>query len=100
LNFKSRVVAALLAILMPGGGYFYVCQFLIGALDAPLEIFLLIYSVFLFRDFYNQVPVNMVYLVVVPLLFLYVKITAIIHSNHFIAEFIPTQKDITPGKKS
>jgi hypothetical protein len=38
--------------------------------------------------------------VVVPLLFLYVKITAIIHSNHFIAEFIPTQKDITPGKKS
>ena len=98
LTFKSRVVAALLAILMPGGGYFYVRQFLIGALDALLEIFLLIYSVFLFRDFYDQVPVNMVYLVVVPLLFLYIKITAIIHSNHFIAEFIPTQKNIKPGK--
>jgi hypothetical protein len=100
LTFKSKVVAALLAIVVPGGGYFYVRHFLIGALDALLEIFLLIYSVFLFRNFYNQVPVNMVYLVVVPLLFLYVKITAIIHSNHFIAEFIPTQKDITPGKKS
>ena len=97
LTFKSKVVAALLAIVVPGGGYFYVRHFLIGALDALLEIFLLIYSVFLFRDFYDQVPVNMVYLVVVPLLFLYIKITAIIHSNHFIAEFIPTQKNIKPG---
>jgi hypothetical protein len=98
LNFKSRFVAAILAILVPGGGYFYIRQFLIGALDAVLEIFLLIYSVFLFRDFYNQVPVNMIYLGVIPLLFLYIKIAAIIHSNHFIAEFIPTQKNIKPRK--
>jgi hypothetical protein len=98
LNFKSRFVAAILAILVPGGGYFYVRQFLIGALDAVLEIFLLIYSVFLIRDFYNQVPVSMIYLGVIPLLFLYIKITAIIHSNHFIAEFIPTQKNIKPRK--
>ncbi len=98
LNFKSRFVAAILAILVPGGGYFYVRQFLIGALDAVLEIFLLIYSVFLIRDFYDQVPVNMIYLVVIPLLFLYIKIAAIIHSNHFTAEFIPTPKNIKPGK--
>ena len=98
LNFKSRFVAAILAILVPGGGYFYIRQFLIGALDAMLEIFLLIYSVFLLRDFYNQVPVNMIYLLVIPALYLYIKITAIIHSNHFIAEFIPTQKNIKPGK--
>ena len=100
LNFKGRFIAAILAILVPGGGYFYVQQPLIGALDAVLEIFLLIYSVYLFRDFYDQVPVNMIYLVAVPALYLYVKITAIIHSNHFIAEFIPTEKNITPGKKS
>ena len=100
LTFKSRVVAALLAILLPGGGYFYVRHFLIGALDALLEIFLLIYSVFLFRNFYDQVPVNMVYLVVIPILFLYIKITAIIHSNQFIAEFIPRQKNIKPRNKS
>ena len=98
LNFKSRFVAAILAILVPGGGYFYVRQFLIGALDAVLEIFLLIYSVFLIRDFYDQVPVNMIYLGVIPLLFLYIKIAAIIHSNHFTAEFIPTQKNIKPRK--
>ncbi len=100
LNFKSRLVAAVLAVLVPGGGYFYVRQFLIGALDAALEIYLLIYSLFLLRDFNNQVPVNLMYLVVIPVLYLYIKITAVIHSNHFIDEFIPTHKDIKPGKKS
>ena len=100
LNFKGRLMAAFLAIVVPGGGYFYVGHYFIGALNAVLEIFLLIYSVYLLRDFSNQVPVNMIYLVAVPLLYLYVKITAIIHSNHFTAEFIPTQKKITPGKKS
>ena len=99
LDFKGRFTGALLAILFPGGGYFYVRQYLIGAITAVLEVFLLIYSAFLIRDFHNQVPVNIIYLVAVPLLCLYVKITAIIHSNHFIAEFIPTKKKITPGKK-
>jgi len=100
LNFKGRFVAAILAILVPGGGYFYVGQFLLGALNAVLEIFLLVYSVYLIRDFYNQVPVSIIYLVAVPALYLYIKITAIIHSNHFIAEFIPTEKNIMPGKKA
>ena len=100
LDFKGRFTAALLAILVPGGGYLYVRQYLIGAIAAMVEIFLLIYSVSLIRDFHNQVPVNMIYLVAVPVLYLYVKIAAIIHSNHFIAEFIPTRKEITPDKKS
>ena len=98
LDFKGRVTGALAALLFPGGGYFYARQYLIGAIAALLELFLLIYSVFLIRDFSSQVPVNMIYLVAVPALYLYVKITGIIHSNHFIAEFIPTKKDITPGK--
>jgi len=100
LSFKTSSVAAILAILLPGGGYFYVRQFLIGVLDAVVEIFLLIYSVFLFRDLYNQVPVDMAYPMAIPLLFLYIKITAVIHSNHFTADFIPTQKIIKPRKTS
>ena len=100
LHYINKFVAAILAILVPGGGYFYVRQFLIGALAAMLEIFLLVYSVFLIRDFYDQVPVDMIYLVVIPVLYLYIKIAAIIHSNHFTAEFIPTPKNIKPGKKN
>jgi len=100
LNFKSRLMAAFLAIIIPGGGYFYVRHLLIGALDAVLEIFLLTWSIFLLRDLSSQVPVSTIYLVVIPALYLYIKITAIIHSNHFIADFIPTKKNIVPGKKS
>ena len=98
LNFKSMLMAAFLAIFIPGGGYFYVRHFLVGALNALLEIFLLIWSILLLRDFSNQVPVNTIYLVVIPALYLYIKITAIIHSNHFIADFIPTKKNIVPGR--
>lgn len=100
LNYKSKLMAIFLAIIIPGGGYFYVRHFLVGALDAVLEIFLLTYSIYLLRDFFNQIPVNRIYLVVIPALYLYIKITAIIHSSHFIDEFIPTQKEVTPGKKS
>ena len=100
LNFKSRLMAWFLAIVLPAGGYFYVRQFLIGAIAAVLEIFLLVWSLLLLQDFYNQIPVNMIYLTVIPALYLYIKITAIIHSTHFIADFIPTKKNIVPGKKS
>jgi hypothetical protein len=100
LKFKSGLMAELLAIVIPGGGYFYVRHFLIGAIAAVLEIFLLIWSIMLLQDFHNQVPVNMLYLAGIPALYLYIKITAIIHSTHFIADFIPTKKDIVPGKKS
>ena len=93
-------MAALLAIIVPGGGYFYVRQNFVGALAAMLELFLLTFSILLFRDYYDQVPVNMIYLIAIPASYLYVKIAVIIHSNHFIADFIPTQKNITPGKKT
>lgn len=100
LNFKSRLMAAFLAIVIPGGGYFYVRQFLLGALAAVLEIFLLVWSILLLQDFSNQVPVSIIYLTAIPALYLYIKITAVIHSSHFIADFIPTKKNLAPGKKS
>jgi TM2 domain-containing membrane protein YozV len=100
LGFKSRIVAAFLAIVVPGGGYLYVRQYLLGALNALLEVFLLAFSIVLLIDYYDRIPVNKIYLVGIPAIYLYVKITAIIHSNHFIDEYIPTKKSITPGKKN
>jgi hypothetical protein len=93
-------MAALLAIVVPGGGYFYVRHYLIGALNALLEVFLLVFSIALIKDYVDRIPVSNIYLLGIPAIYLYVKITAIIHSNHFIAEFITTKKSITPGKKS
>ena len=93
LKFKSKRVAALSSIFIPGGGYFYIRYFLLGSLDAVLEIFLLLYSAFLIHNYLNHVPVNLIHLVATPLIFVYVKIAALFHSTHFIDEFIPQAKN-------
>jgi hypothetical protein len=92
LKFKSRRAAAISSILIPGGGYFYIQHYLLGSLSAILEIFLIVYSVFLIKDAGNQVQIDWVHLVVVPLIYLYVKLASLFHSIHFIDEFIARKK--------
>ena len=92
-QFKSKRVATLISIFVPGGGYFYIGHYLLGALNAVLEIFLILYSVFLINNSINHVPVNPIHLVAAPLIFLYIKIAALFHSTHFTDEFIPRGKN-------
>ena len=92
LKFKSRRLTALSSILIPGGGYFYIRQYFLGSLNAVLEIFLLFYSAFLINSSINHVPVNLINLVAAPLIYLYLKMAALVHSTHFIDEFIPQEK--------
>jgi hypothetical protein len=99
LRFKSKLVAAISSILLPGGGYFYIRQYLIGVLDALVEIGLLGFIVFLVLDFLKQIPISPSHLALIPI-FLYVKTAAVIHVSHFIAEFIPKNTDIKPVKTS
>ena len=97
LHFKSKFVAAISSILLPGGGYFYTRQYLIGVLDALVELGLLGFIVFLIFDFLQHAPVSPSHLALIPI-FLYVKMAAVIHASHFTAEFIPKGKDIKPAK--
>ena len=97
LRFKRKFVAAISSILLPGGGYFYTRQYLIGVLDALVELGLLGFIVFLIFDFLQHVPVSPSHLALIPI-FLYVKMAAVFHASHFTAEFIPKGKDIKPVK--
>ena len=92
LKFKNKRFAALSSVFIPGGGYFYIRHYLLGSLNAVLEIFLLFYSVFLITNYINHAPVNIIHLVATPLIFVYLKIAALVHSTHFIDEFIPLGK--------
>ena len=96
LSFKSKLVAAFSAILIPGGGYFYIRQNLLGCLDALLEIVSLGLIVYLLNELRNQMPVEPLHLALIPV-FLYLKIGAVVHSTHFVKEFIP--KDFTDHKR-
>jgi len=96
LQFKSKLNAALSALLIPGGGYFYIRQYLLGFLDALLEIGLAVLITYLFVGMGDQMLLEPMHLALIPI-FLYIKISAVVHSTDFIKEFIPKVKDVKPG---
>ncbi len=95
LQFKSKLVAVLSALFIPGGGYFYIRQYFLGFLDALLEIVLAVLIACLFFGMRDQMPPEPLHLALIPV-FLYLKIISAIHSSHFIEEFIPTDKNVKP----
>ena len=94
LKFKNKIFAYILAILFPGGAYFYTRNYLVGLLDAVVEIFLLVYIAVILQDVLNGVEGNMGKMLVLGAIFVAVKIISVIHSTHFINEFIPRKKEI------
>jgi hypothetical protein len=89
LKFKSKLLARITSILVPGGGYFYTRHNLIGSLNAVLEIFLLLFIGVTLNDTLNGVQGSLFYGVALSAIYLIIKIISVIHSNHFIYEFIP-----------
>jgi hypothetical protein len=85
LKFKNKIIAYIIAILFPGGGYL---------LNAIVEIFLLAYIAVTLQDVLNKVEDSMKYLAVMGAVYLAVKTISVIHSTHFIEEFIPRKKQI------
>jgi len=96
LKFKSKFIAAMLAIIIPGGGYFYTRFYLIGIIDTVVELFLLVFIAVSLLDFRNGFQGSLSYLAVVVAIFLIVKIISAIHSAHFTQDFIPMDKKIKP----
>ena len=94
LKFKNKIAAKMLAILFPGGGYFYTRHYFIGLLLAIVEIFLLGYFYLILEDVITKTENRMIYLVGLGAIFVAVKIISVIHSTHFIQEFIPRKKHI------
>jgi hypothetical protein len=94
LKFKNKILAYILAILFPGGGYFYTRHYLIGLLNAIAEIFLLAYIALILPDVLNKVEGSIGKMLIVGAIFVAIKIISIIHSTHFINEFIPRKKEV------
>ena len=84
------------AIFFPGGGYFYTRHYLVGLLSALIEIFILIYLLFLIDDWRRQLDIHLVYGALVPAILVFEKTVAAIHTAHFADEFIPRDKTIQP----
>jgi hypothetical protein len=94
LKFKNKIAAFILAILFPGGGYFYTSHYFIGLITAIVEIFLMGYVYLIWQDVIHKPENRMVYLVSLVAIFVMVKTISVIHSSHFVEEFIPRKKNI------
>lgn len=79
-----------MAVLLPGGGYFYIRQPFLGAMAAITEITLMAVI--------GTASSNLIYggkpflLVGAVILFILEKIAAAVHAGVFIKEFVPSQK--------
>ena len=100
LKFKNKLWTRIIAIIIPGGGYFYTRHYMIGFLYAVLEFFLLFYIGYIILSLsrtQNSSQDSVFLLVILGAVFLIQKIIAVIHSTHFIDEFIPRDKQLKPA---
>ena len=96
LQFKSISEGRNISIIFPGGGYFYTGHPLLGISDAIVEIILILLVVSAIVDLLNGVPDSGGMLAVAGLFLVFEKIVSVYHANHFIEEYIPKDKNITP----
>ncbi len=94
LKFKNRIAAYIFAVLFPGGGYFYTRHYFIGLLNAIVEVFLLGYFYLIQQDLVTKTENRTLYLAGLAAIFVAVKIISVIHSTHFVDEFIPRRRKI------
>jgi len=92
LRFKTNVVAIIISIIFPGGGYFFTRQYFLGTIFALTEIVLLIYLATSLVNTLNGANNGIFSLVIYAFAILFEKAISILHSLDFIKEFIPKQK--------
>ena len=81
-----------MAVLLPGGGYFYIRQPFLGVMSAILEISLL---ALVGTAYSNLVHGDKPFLLAgAATLFILEKIAVAIHANVFIKEFVPRPKKV------
>ena len=94
LKFKNKIFAYIVAILFPGGGYLYTRHYFIGLLNAIVEICLLAGIALTLQDMLNKVEGSLKYIALMGAIYLAIKIISVIHSTHFVDEFIPRKKHV------
>lgn len=94
LEFKRKDEANKIAIIFPGGGYFYTRHPWLGMGDAFVETALMIGVIFSLVDFINHVTDSGIALFIFSIFLIIEKAISVFHSNHFIKEYIPKEKDV------
>jgi len=92
LKFKTSVMAIIISIIFPGGGYFFTRQYFLGIIFALTEIVLVFFLATSLFYILNGADNEIFSLVIYASAILFEKAISILHSLDFIKEFIPKQK--------
>lgn len=95
LVFKNKEEVRKISIIYPGGGYFYTRHPWLGIGDAAVELFLLVGLIVSLVDLINGVSGSGINLAIYAIILFLEKLITVYHSNHFIEEYIPKEKEIT-----
>lgn len=96
LEFKNKIKARRISVLLPGGGYFYTRNLFLGIMDALGETLL---SVVLLVALVNTIlgdPEALGALAFVAAILALEKLITIMHSSSFVDEFIPLDQTVSP----
>jgi hypothetical protein len=95
LKFKSGAMAAAMAFLLPGGGYFYLRQPLMGLMAAVVELYLAVVIGYSAGDMLAGVHSNLLWPLGAAFLLLLEKAAAGLHARVISTERIPRKREIT-----
>jgi hypothetical protein len=95
LEFKDKQTARKVSIIFPGGGYFYTRHPWLGIGDALTETLLIALVIVTLIATINS-PENSVALIIYIIALILEKAISVYHSNHFVDEYIPKEKEIPP----
>ena len=95
LAFKNRSDAKRIALIYPGGGYFYAGHPILGIGDAITELVLMVLFVASLTEVLGGSGSGSVMLAVLGAALIIEKAISVYHSNHFISEYIPKEKTVT-----
>lgn len=96
LEFKNKAEGRRISLIYPGGGYFYTRHPFLGVGDAITETLLLVLAIVSLLNVFKGTEGSGVELFIFALPLAIEKAVTVYHSNHFIEEYIPTQKKIKP----
>jgi hypothetical protein len=96
LEFKNKAEAKRISLIYPGGGYFYTRHPFLGIGDAITETILLILVIASLVGLINGARGAGVNSVIFAIALIIEKAITVYHSNHFIKEYIPREKEIKP----
>lgn len=96
LEFKNKSEANKISLIYPGGGYFYTKHPWLGIGDAITEFILLLVVVLSLVETLQGGEEGLSSFILFSIILAIEKVITVYHSNHFIKEYIPKEKEIRP----